>query len=183
MSPRSPHSSTGARWTYLNPIIYYDSGGASGRSQLVAWEWNMPEITTKGFVTHKAKLLKPNIIITSYEVFQQDIQLFSETPFVYIALDEAHRLKNKNAKVLNMLKRMPCPRILLLTGTPIQNNTTELFTLLNYIEPEKFGDEAGFMRRFGSLTSKEQVDQLHKLIKPHFLRRMKEDVEDSIPPL
>jgi chromodomain-helicase-DNA-binding protein 7 len=48
-------------------------------------------------------------------------------------VDEAHRLKNQNAKILTCLKQLPCKRILLLTGTPIQNNTDELWTLLNYL--------------------------------------------------
>ena len=59
-------------------------------------------------------------------------------PFQHIVVDEAHRLKNKNAKILATLKKLPCRRILLLTGTPIQNNTNELWSLLNYIEPDKF---------------------------------------------
>ena len=56
-------------------------------------------------------------------------------PFQYVVVDEAHRLKNKNAKILSLLKELPCMRILLLTGTPIQNNTQELWSLLNYIHP------------------------------------------------
>ena len=62
-----------------------------------------------------------------------------EVPFEYIIVDEAHRLKNKATKTLVLLKEHPCRKVMLLTGTPIQNNTKELFTLLNYIEPESFG--------------------------------------------
>jgi len=66
-------------------------------------------------------------------------------PFQYVVVDEAHRLKNKSAKTLVLLKEHPCRRILLLTGTPIQNNTKELFTLLNYLEPDKFSNFDEFM--------------------------------------
>ena len=82
-----------------------------------------------------------------------------------------------------MLKMHPCIRILLLTGTPVQNNTQELFTLLNYIEPCKFFNEEGFLRSFGNLENAAQVETLHTILMPHFLRRLKEDVENSIPPL
>ena len=92
-------------------------------------------------------------------------------------------MKNKNAKILSALKRMACKRVLLLTGTPIQNNTGELWSLLNYIHPEKFGNHDDFRRSFGDLSSHEQVTKLNKILKPYMLRRMKEDVEQSIPPL
>ena len=71
----------------------------------------------------------------------------------------------------------------MLTGTPVQNNTNELFSLLNYIEPTKFNSQELFIDQFGDLTTKEQIDQLYNLIHPHFLRRMKDEVEFSIPPL
>jgi chromodomain-helicase-DNA-binding protein 7 len=57
-------------------------------------------------------------------------------PYQHIVLDEAHRLKNKNAKTTMILNKLPCCRKTLLTGTPIQNNTKELWTLLNFIEPK-----------------------------------------------
>ena len=72
---------------------------------------------------------------------------------------------------------------MLLTGTPIQNNTKELFTLLNYIEPDNFPNFEQFMAKYGDLKTKDQVDSLHTLLRPHFLRRLKDEVEDEIPPL
>ena len=72
---------------------------------------------------------------------------------MYIVVDEAQRLKNKQAKTLKLLKDHPCKRILLLTGTPVQNNTKELWTLLNYIEPEKFNNVDQFMQDYGNLET------------------------------
>ena len=70
-------------------------------------------------------LNKFQILITSYEVFMLDFQtVILDIPFQFVIVDEAHRLKNKNAKILNTLKQLPCKRVLLLTGTPIQNNTS-----------------------------------------------------------
>jgi SNF2 family DNA or RNA helicase len=98
-------------------------------------------------------------------------------------LDEAHRLKNKNTKTTTMLSQLPCVRKTLLTGTPIQNNTKELWTLLNFIEPSQFPEETSFMRDYGSLNTEEQVKGFKKMLKPYLLRRVKEDVESSIPQL
>lgn len=54
---------------------------------------------------------------------------------------------------------------------------------MNYIEPDNFNSFDTFMDQYGELKTKEQIDRLHKLLRPHFLRRLKDEVEDSIPPL
>ena len=109
--------------------------------------------------------------------------MFLEIPFRAIVIDEAHRLKNKASKTLTLLKEHPCVRVFLLTGTPLQNNTKELFTLLNYIEPLKFRLMDQLLEKFGDLKDAQQVRSLLYLLKPYFLRRLKDEVEDSIPPL
>jgi SNF2 family DNA or RNA helicase len=171
-------------WTNLNSVLYYDINGQDGRACCRSFEWFYIDISTKGTVLQSHELYKFHIMITSYEVFLQDLNnILINVPFQYIVVDEAHRLKNANAKILQALKRLPCKRILLLTGTPIQNNTDELWSLLNYIESEKFSRIETFKEEFGDLSSSEQIDKLHKMLKPFLLRRMKEDVESSIPPL
>lgn len=65
----------------------------------------------------------------------------------------------------------------------MQNNTEELWPLLNYIEPVRFCDVDAFKLEFGDLQTNEQVTKLTELLRPHLLRRVKEDVADSIPPL
>lgn len=59
---------------------------------------------------------------------------------------------------------------------------SELWSLLNFIEPTKFNSEADFINRFGNLIDANQVSQLHTLLRPYFLRRVKSDVEKNIPP-
>ena len=66
--------------------------------------------------------------------------------------------------------------------TPIQNNMQELWTLLNFINPATFGSLEDFMDQYGDIKSKERVDELHETIRPYILRRLKEDVEKSVPP-
>jgi len=70
----------------------------------------------------------------------------------------------------------------LMTGTPLQNNTAELWSLLNFIEPSKFPDAESFTKRYGTITTQEQVEGLQRRIAPHLLRRVKEDVAKDIPP-
>ena len=69
----------------------------------------------------------------------------------------------------------------LMTGTPLQNNTQELWSLLHYIEPTKFPDLERFNERYGKVETVEQVQQLQKRLEPHLLRRTKEDVATDIP--
>ena len=175
---------TAEDWTNLNAVLYYDTGSIEGRAACRGYEWFYIDVSTKGALLQTAELYKFQILITSYEVFLQDLNnVFLSIPFQFIVVDEAHRLKNTNAKILGSLKRLPCKRILLLTGTPIQNNTEELWSLLNYIEPDKFNSLQHFLYEFGDLSKADQVEKLHKILKPYLLRRRKEEVEQSIPPL
>jgi hypothetical protein len=70
----------------------------------------------------------------------------------------------------------------LLTGTPIANATEELFSLLHFCNPHTFADREDFMGKFGQMTDASQVNELHSLLRPYLLRRVKEDVEKSLPP-
>lgn len=122
----------------MNCVLYYDQNGLTGRRSIQYYEWHHINITMKG-LCQESQLNKFQILITSYEVFMLDFQtVILDVPFQFVIVDEAHRLKNKNAKILSSLKQLPCKRVLLLTGTPIQNNTAELWSLLNYIQPDKF---------------------------------------------
>jgi chromodomain-helicase-DNA-binding protein 7 len=59
---------------------------------------------------------------------------------------------------------------------------TELWTLLNFVDPDEFEDMDDFLERYGDMKSKERIDELHEKIRPYILRRLKEDVEKSVPP-
>ena len=171
-------------WSTMNCVLYYDLNGIEGREACRYFEWFHTDISIKGALLQTAELCKFNILITSFEVFLQDCKdVLINLPFQHIIIDEAHRLKNQNAKILNAFRRLPCERILLLTGTPVQNNTAELWTLLNFIEPNIFYSAEKFHQEYGDLTNADQIDRLHSVLKPYLLRRMKDDVEKSIPPL
>jgi len=93
-------------------------------------------------------------------------------------------LKNHNSKLTLELKKekFKFKNKILLTGTPIQNDVQEFWTLLNFIDRDGFESMDDFMESYGDLKSKETIDTLHEEIRPYILRRLKEDVEKSVPP-
>jgi hypothetical protein len=107
----------------------------------------------------------------------------SKVPWDMIVIDEAHKLKNHESKLSCTLRDDYIYRnCLLLTGTPLQNSTEELWTLLNFVDRKNFEDRDAFVRQFGSLRDAAQLAQLHKRLKPYLLRREKEHVEKTVPP-
>ena len=77
-----------------------------------------------------------------------------------VIIDEAHRLKNRNCKLLEELKSLDMEHRILLTGTPLQNSVEELFSLLNFLEPSTFPSHLTFLQQFGDLKTEEQVKEL-----------------------
>jgi SNF2 family DNA or RNA helicase len=179
-----PHwKKTFEEWTSLNVILYHDNESKRGRKRCRDLEWYQKDIRLTGEFSSDSKICKFHVIITSFEVFSQDVSEFVDNLCIqHIIIDEAHRLKNQNAKVIKVFQRLPCKRISLLTGTPIQNNINELWSLLNFIEPGRFNDQYEFERNFKDIRSKEQLMHLKQILEPYMIRRMKNEVE-TIPPL
>ena len=139
------------------------------------------------------------IVCTNYEMVMNDKKFLSRYPWKFIIIDEGHRLKNMNCKLVRELKSYDSANRLLLTGTPLQNNLAELWSLLNFLLPEIFDDYAYFEDYFdfSKLQGKDKeshaafleeqkknniVGSLHALLKPFLLRRVKTDVETNLPP-
>ncbi|XP_037478482.1 ATP-dependent DNA helicase DDM1-like isoform X1 [Triticum dicoccoides] len=135
------------------------------------------------------------IIITSYEMAMSDAKYLARYKWKYVVVDEGHRLKNSKCKLLRKLKRIPMANKLLLTGTPLQNNLAELWSLLNFILPDIFSSHQEFESWFdfsgkGDEEQQEEADEkkrvlviskLHAILRPFLLRRMKMDVEQMLP--
>lgn len=111
--------------------------------------------------------------------------------FEYIVIDEAHRIKNVDSILSQIVRSFISRGRLLITGTPLQNNLKELFALLNFIAPEIFsdyGDLEAFLHKdegegdADDEKSKKVVEALHKILRPFLLRRVKADVEKSLLP-
>lgn len=100
-----------------------------------------------------------------------------------LVVDEAHKLKNYNSRVTSTLREeFSYSNTLLLTGTPLQNNVEELWTLLNFVAPEFFHSVENFIAEFGQLKESSQLEKLQSNLAPYLLKREKENVETSVPP-
>lgn len=108
-------------------------------------------------------------------------------------MDEAHRLKNKTSKTFTSLqsfraippvsdRHVESAHCILMTGTPLQNNTEELWCLLHFLAPDSFADLEQFIEEYGNPPTAAQVQKLQKRLLPFMLRREKEEVDNSIPP-
>jgi len=139
----------------------------------------------------RAKLVKEKLLnvdfevcITSYEICLLEKAQFRKLSWRYIIIDEAHRIKNENSALSQIVREFNCRNRLLLTGTPLQNNLHELWALLNFLLPDVFNKSEDFDSWF-ELQGKDQdkvVQQLHKILSPFLLRRIKVDVEKSLLP-
>jgi len=167
----------------VNVVLYH--GSADARDFLVQQEFYytdqfIPKPTAVKL--KKAHITKFHVLITTYEVVLKDIAVLSKIRWRALIVDEAHRLKNPRAKLFEELLTVPRDYCLLLTGTPIANATEELWALLHFANPEVFDDKDGFLEKFGEMTDAKQVAELHTILKPFLLRRVKDDVEKSLPP-
>lgn len=157
-----------------------DAGGAGGRRGRKSLGSRTTANTTATFP----------IIITTYEITMRDRSFLSSYQWKYIVVDEGHRLKNLDCKLIRELKSYHSANRLILTGTPLHNNLAELWSLLNFILPDIFDDLSSFQQWFnfddmgneGLLNKTSIVHQLHGILKPFLLRRLKVDVEKDLPP-
>jgi chromodomain-helicase-DNA-binding protein 7 len=124
-------------------------------------------------------------MLCNYETVVQEPDLLLSVRWQYLIVDEGHRLKNRHSRSLEVMSALRAKRKLVLTGTPLQNHVAELWSILSFLDGHKFNDVDAFLERFGKLSTgggtSDHVNQLNKLLKPHLLRREKDDVENSIP--
>eukprot|EP00698_Gefionella_okellyi_P020055 TRINITY_DN6248_c0_g1_i1.p1 TRINITY_DN6248_c0_g1~~TRINITY_DN6248_c0_g1_i1.p1 ORF type:complete len:1850 (-),score=436.56 TRINITY_DN6248_c0_g1_i1:95-5080(-) len=163
-------------WTDMNAVVYH--GNATARDVIRQNEFYYHDVDGKII----PGLFKFNVLITTYDLVMQDAHMLKKINWRALVIDEAHRLKNRTCKLIDALLLFKAEYRLLLTGTPLQNNTEELWSLLNFLEPDSFGSLDAFVQQFGSVERADQVEKLQQLLRPHMLRRLKEDVEKSIAP-
>ncbi|QQP37777.1 Uncharacterized protein FKW44_018168, partial [Caligus rogercresseyi] len=163
-------------WSKMNVIVYH--GSQTSRNMLTEYEMYYKDENGERI----PGVYKFHCLITTYECVITDILELREIKWRACVIDEAHRLKNKNCKLLEGLSLLDLETRLLLSGTPLQNNINELFSLLSFLEPSQFNSQDAFIKEFGDMQNEAQVTKLQALLKPLMLRRMKEDVEKSLKP-
>lgn len=143
----------------------------------------------------QSKLKQFDVIITSYEVVRNDIKDLQSINWHYCILDEGHIIKNAKTKLTKAVKCIRAHHRLILSGTPIQNNVLELWSLFDFLMPGFLGSEHSFNERFSKpiLSNRDgkskngeaaalALEALHKQVLPFLLRRLKEDVLHDLPP-
>ncbi|KAL4818744.1 SNF2 family N-terminal domain-containing protein [Aspergillus spinulosporus] len=173
-----------ARWTPgIKTVLYH--GTRDERAQLRKKFMNIKDQKSADFP----------VVCTSYEICMNDRKFLAQYQWRYIIVDEGHRLKNMNCRLIKELLSYNSANRLLITGTPLQNNITELWSLLHFLLPEIFNDLNSFQSWFdfsSVLDNSGQTDMIerrkrtlvstmHSILKPFLLRRVKTDVETALP--
>ncbi|KAL4943153.1 hypothetical protein BDV06DRAFT_190621 [Aspergillus oleicola] len=173
-----------ARWTPgIKTVLYH--GSKDERANLRRKFMNMKNQRSPDFP----------VVCTSYEICMNDRKFLAQYQWRYIIVDEGHRLKNMNCRLIKELMSYNSANRLLISGTPLQNNITELWSLLHFLLPEIFNDLNSFQNWFdfsSVLDNNGQTDMIerrkrtlvstmHSILKPFLLRRVKTDVETALP--
>jgi ATP-dependent DNA helicase len=170
------------------------------------WTPNIPVMLYHGDKAERARLRRTKmkspgtdqfpVVITSYEICMNDRKFLADFGWQFLIIDEGHRIKNLDCRLIRELQQYRSTNRLLITGTPLQNNLTELWSLLHFLLPtvfdklstfESWFDFSGLKDKdtFNDLLSEERqqylVKSLHAVLKPFLLRRVKTDVESLMP--
>ncbi|MDX9928693.1 MAG: DEAD/DEAH box helicase [Bacteroidales bacterium] len=145
--------------------------------------------TYKGTARRKSNSYFGNydIILSSYHTVRQDIDIMSEYGFHYIILDESQVIKNPGSAVYRAVSRLKGEHRMVLTGTPVENSLTDLWTQMNFVNPGLLGSLLYFRNEFTKPIEKmpdnRKEEKLKAIIKPFILRRTKEMVAGDLPPV
>uniref|UniRef100_A0A7N8Y0V2 Chromodomain helicase DNA binding protein 2 n=1 Tax=Mastacembelus armatus TaxID=205130 RepID=A0A7N8Y0V2_9TELE len=152
----------------MNVVMYL--GDVMSRKTIRDYEW----------VNHQTKRIRFNALLTTYEILLKDKGVLGNINWAFLGVDEAHRLKNDDSLLYKTLMEFRSNHRLLITGTPLQNSLKELWSLLHFLMPDKFDSWEDFEDEHGK-GRENGYQSLHKVLEPFLLRRVKKDVEKSLP--
>ncbi|EEQ37127.1 hypothetical protein CLUG_01250 [Clavispora lusitaniae ATCC 42720] len=164
------------------------------RREFAKWTPEVDVVVLQGTKEERQEIIRSrlltakfDVLITSFEMVIREKSQLKKFRWQYIVVDEAHRIKNEDSSLSQIIRLFYSKNRLLITGTPLQNNLHELWALLNFLLPDVFGDSNVFDEWFDSQADKDKnqdqvVSQLHKVLSPFLLRRVKADVETSLLP-
>jgi len=151
-----------------------------------------PHFSKMQYVGNDRKLLvnrldTTDLIFTSYSIVHRDISILEKYDFRYLILDESQYIKNKNSKIFKAINKISTGHKIALSGTPIENSLDDLWSQMQFINPDILGSYAFFMENFKNPIEKKQnedvLSELKNLIQPYILRRTKEQVLKDLPEL
>ena len=131
------------------------------------------------------KFAKYDIIITSYGIVRLDVDLLKKYRFNYVILDESQAIKNPGSNIAKAVRDLNSKNRLILTGTPLENSTMDLWSQMNFINPGLLGTQSFFKNEFLNPIEKHgdqaKTEKLYSIIKPFILRRHKSQVATELP--
>ena len=162
------------------------------KSLLYNWEREVskfaPQLTTYVFHSPERDLeaaLKNNLIFTTYSIARNEIERLKDIQFLYVILDESQNIKNINALTTKAIMLLDSEYRLALSGTPVENNLGELYSLFRFLNPTMFGTINRFTKDYLTPIQKSNdklaMQHLRKKIYPFILRRLKKDVLQDLP--
>lgn len=157
------------KWAPRMNVIMYCGNGAS-RKVIQQYEFH-----------GQSNKIKFNVLLTTYEIVMKDKSVLNAFKWKSLVVDEAHRLKNSDSLLYRVLMEFKTDGRMLITGTPLQNSLKELWALLHFLMPESFPDCASFEALYEDLKHHDCIKRLHDELRPYILRRLKRDVEKSLP--
>ncbi len=132
-----------------------------------------------------SEIVDSNILLISYGILRSDIDLLKNTAFDVAILDESHAIKNPSSQIAHVVKYINAKLRLCLSGTPLQNNTFDLYAQMNFINPGLLGSSDFFRNEFANPIDKlgdpKQKEKLRRMVYPFMMRRTKEQVAKDLP--
>ena len=125
-----------------------------------------------------------DLVVTSYGLLRRDITRLMDTEFEYVILDESQTIKNPDSQTAKAVRLLKAGHRLCLTGTPLENRLTELWSQMEFLNPGMLGTRTHFERRFVRPVSqgdREQLEFLKRIVRPFILRRTKKNVAEDLP--
>ena len=127
-----------------------------------------------------------DLVVTTYGLLHNDVDALAEADWSTVVLDEAQAIKNPATKRARAARKLPARFRLVTTGTPIQNNVVDLYSLFSFLNPGMLGSAKRFRENFALPIERDRDPaaraRLRRLIAPYVLRRIKSDVLDDLPP-
>lgn len=134
----------------------------------------------------RKEIEEADLVITSYPLIRRDIEEYKQISFRYCILDEAQQIKNPTSINAQSVKEIKAQGYFALTGTPIENSLTELWSIFDFIMPGYLLNHNKFLRKYETPIVKNKdnkaLEELNKHVKPFILRRLKKDVIKELPP-
>lgn len=162
------------------------------RSLLFNWQSEIarfaPDLSTYTYYGNSrdmSEALRHQLILTTYAIVRNDVEIFKEQQFHYVILDESQNIKNISSQITQSVLMLNARHRLALSGTPVENNLAELYSLFRFLNPAMFGTLDDFNARYANPiqrdNDKDAMQGLRRRIYPFMLRRLKRDVLKELP--